>query len=501
MKLTELFAGTGARIQGDPETEVAALAYDNRRAEPGGLFFCVRGARVDGHDLAEDAVAAGAAALVVDRPLEIDVPQVVVADVRGSMPAAARRFFGNPTAELRVAGITGTAGKTTTAYWVRHILEAVGINAGLLGTVKVLVGGRDRGARLTTPEAIDLQHLFREMLDSGDRACVMEVSSHALAIGRVEGVHFTSAAFTNLSQDHLDFHADMEDYFRAKRMLFIDAAGRARLPEASVVNVDDRFGARLAAELKESGGEAVSCSARGAAATYRATGVELGPEGSAFQVHHEGAGAAIEASIPVAGEFNVANALLAIAIAGTLGVDAGSAAAALSETPVVPGRLEPVNAGQPFSVLVDYSHKPGALETVLETARGFTDGRIITVFGAGGDRDSAKRPLMGEIGARLSDLPIVTSDNPRSEDPETIIEQITAGIGDSRRSAVVVEPDRRLAIAAALAAAEPGDTVVIAGKGHEQGQEFENGRKIPFDDRDVAREELEKLGLARRDAE
>ena len=492
MRLEELVEALGeARLEGDAGVEIADLVYDSRRAGPGSLFFCVRGERVDGHDLAPDAIANGAVALVAERALELPVAQVVVADARAAMAPLAVRFWGDPSAELAVAGITGTNGKTTTAFLLRGILEDAGRRTGLLGTVKRIVGGVEEEVERTTPEAIDLQRTFRRMLDGGDVSCAMEVSSHALAYGRADGIHLTVKVFTNLTQDHLDFHSDMEDYFLAKRRLFwaADDAG-APSPGSAVVNVDDPYGLRLFAELRGADAPAVGFSAEGSpGADFRAEQVEFDAAGSRFRCAGPDGSAAVEMGLP--GHFNVANALAAISAAHALGVPLSDAAASLSGAARVPGRFEPVDEGQGFAVLVDYAHTPDSLENVLRAARIITAGRLICVFGCGGDRDREKRPLMGRIGAELSDLAIVTSDNPRSEDPGAIIAEILAGAGSD---GVEVEPDRRAAIAVALEAAGPEDTVVIAGKGHEQGQEFEDGRKLPFDDREVAREELRRLG-------
>ena len=318
------------------------------------------------------------------------------------------------------------------------------------------------------------------MADAGDRACAIEVSSHALSLNRSDGIRFAVAAFTNLTQDHLDFHADMEDYFQAKRRLFVAAD-----VERSVINLDDPYGERLVAEL-----ECRTFSAAGdERADFRAVELEFDASGSRFRLLAPDGERAVTLRLP--GRFNVENALCALACAVALGIDTDSAVAALSEAERVPGRFEPIDAGQPFAVLVDYAHTPDSLENVLDSARAVTpaDRRLICVFGCGGDRDRDKRPLMGEIAARLADLAIVTSDNPRSEDPEEIIEEILAGM-QAGSATVSSEADRRVAIGQAIAAAEPGDTVVIAGKGHEQGQEFEGGRKLPFDDREVAREQL-----------
>ena len=497
MRLREVLAGAAViEYAGDPDVEVSDLAFDNREVAPGTLYFCVPGSRADGHDFAPAALAAGASALVVERPLGLGVPEARVASARAAMGPSALRFFGDPSADLALAGITGTNGKTTTAFLVRHLLESTGTRTGLLGTVKRVIGGRDEDVVRTTPEAIDLQRAFRRMLDAGDRACAMEASSHALALGRIADVDFDVAAFTNLTQDHLDFHRDMDDYFLAKRRLFGLGPGAAASPRRCVVNVDDPYGARLADELEAAHAEAlVRVSATGSAtADLAAHGVSFDSSGSRFRLVAAG-GDEAEVEIPLPGDFNVENALVAVAVAGCLGVELPAAATALADAPPVPGRLEPVGGDAPFSVLVDYAHTPDSLRGVLEAARRLGPGRVITVFGCGGDRDRAKRPLMGAIAARLADLAVVTSDNPRSEDPLAIIEAIVAGIDTEpeARAEVVVEPDRRAAIGLALASAEPGDVVLVAGKGHEQGQEFADSRKVPFDDRDVAREELARL--------
>ena len=494
MRLADLSAALpegAARIVGGDDPEIADVAFDSRKAGPGTLFFCVRGSSADGHDFAPAVVAAGAAALVVERPLGVDVPQLLVADSRAAMGPIAARFFGDPSAELRMVGITGTNGKTTTAFLVRSILEHAGIRCGLLGTVKQVVGGREEPVERTTPEAIDLQRTFRAMLDAGDTACAMEVSSHALSLGRADSIDFDVAAFTNLTQDHLDFHADMEDYFAAKRLLFVPGPG-GTAPGAAVVNVDDSYGERLAADVGGSGGPRLTTvSAAGHLADLTAHDVAFDASGGSFTLHGAGEPRPVRFRLP--GHFNVENALAALGSAIALGVGVDVAVAGLAAADPVPGRMEPIDAGQSFGVLVDYAHTPDSLENVLRAARRLTDGDLICAFGCGGDRDPMKRPLMGRAGSELSNLAVVTSDNPRSEDPGAIIEQVLEGIAPDRRECTVVEPDRRAAIALALGRAAPGDLVVIAGKGHEQGQEFEGGRKIPFDDREVAREELERL--------
>ncbi len=461
MDLERLVAALGAvEVVNRAPVEVRDLAYDARSVTPGAVFFCVPGSRADGHDFAPEAVERGAVALVVERPLELPVPQVVVPNARTAMAAVADEFFGRPTQELEVAGVTGTSGKTTTAFLLFAILAAAGRRPGLLGTVEARVGGERRGVERTTPEAIDLQRLFREMLDVGDRSCAIEASSHASQLHRLDRVRFAALVFTNLSQDHLDFHGDMESYFQAKRRLFLEGT-----PPAAI-NVGDEYGRRLAAELPD-------------ALTFGFTGdAQVGP-------------AALEGiDVKLRGRFNVENALGALAAGRLLGVDDAVIARGIESVRGVPGRFESVDEGQPFAVIVDYAHKPGALENVLRAARDLArGGRVISVVGAGGDRDRGKRPVMGRLASELADIVIVTSDNPRSEDPQAIIDEIVSGVvGD-----VEIEPDRSAAIARAVELAREGDVVVIAGKGAEQGQQFAD-RTIPFDDREAARDALRRLG-------
>jgi UDP-N-acetylmuramoyl-L-alanyl-D-glutamate--2,6-diaminopimelate ligase len=473
MTLRELMGG------GAPDVEITGLAFSTADVAAGSLFFCVPGFRADGHDFAPDAIARGAAALVCERPLGLGVPEVVVPRVREAMGPIASRFYGDPTRELRVVGITGTNGKTTTAFLTRAILEATGTHCGLIGTVKYVIGGEASDAVRTSPEAIDLQRAFRAMLDAGDGACAMEVSSHALYLGRTQGIEWACRVFTNLTQDHLDFHKTMEDYFLAKRRLFVEGDA------PSVINADDPYGARLAEQV---GGITYGI---GGDADFRAEDVSFDAGGARFTLVAPSGRA--DARIQLPGLFNVSNALAAVASCVQLGVSLEDAVAALADAERVPGRLEPVDEGQDFAVLVDYAHTPDSLENVLRAARELTTGRLHVIFGAGGDRDRDKRPLMGAAAVQNSDRVIVTSDNPRSEEPASIIEQILAGTGEG----VEHEVDRRKAIALAIETAEPGDVVVIAGKGHEQGQEFENGRKEPFDDVAVAREALRaRLGAA-----
>jgi UDP-N-acetylmuramoyl-L-alanyl-D-glutamate--2,6-diaminopimelate ligase len=438
MDLTRLGLGDA------PSVEIRDLAYDTRAVRPGTLFFCIRGASVDGHDLASDAVAAGAVALVVERRVDVAVPQVVVPDVRAALGPAAVQFFGDPSRDLDVAAITGTNGKTTTAFLLHSILRSAGRRPALLTNIERLVGGVARPTGLNTPESIDLQRLFREMLDAGDRSCVMEATSIASAKGRLAGTRFAVLVFTNLTQDHLDIHGTMEEYYAAKRALFDQA-------ERAVVNIGDPWGKRLARELSRA----------------RTFTPDDDLDGIALRLR---------------GRFNRANALGAIWAARELGVDEGAIRAGVESLAGVPGRFESVEAGQPFAVIVDYAHTPDSLANVLEAARGLGAGKLTVVFGAGGDRDREKRPVMGRVAARLADRAIVTTDNPRSEDPAAIAREVAGG-------ELEIVLDRRAAIEAALADAVAGDVVVIAGKGADTEMELAD-RHVPFDDRLVAREVL-----------
>src|SRR5919106_3688772 len=415
-------AVTGARERGP--VEVQDLAYDARAVTPGALFFCVRGERADGHDFAAPAVERGAVALVVERELEQDVPQLVVPDSRAAMAVAADAFFGEPTKELEVAGVAGTNGKTTTAFLLHSILDAAGRRPGLLGTIECRVGGQVRPVVRTTPEAIDLQRTFREMLDAGDRSVALEASSHAAALRRLDRVRFDVLVFTNLTQDHLDFHGSMEDYYAAKRRLFTSAA-----PPPAAVNVGDPWGRQLADERRETQRAPLVTFGLTPEAEIRPEGLVLDASGARFRA------GGIELETSLRGRFNVENVLGAVAAGILLDIGEDELAAGVAALPGVPGRFEAVDEGQPFAVLVDYAHTPDSLDTVLRTARDLSGSRVLVVFGAGGDRDRGKRPLMGRVAAELA------------------------------------------------------DDVVVAGKGHEQGQEIA-GEKHPFDDREVAREAL-----------
>jgi UDP-N-acetylmuramoyl-L-alanyl-D-glutamate--2,6-diaminopimelate ligase len=469
-------AVTGARER-EP-VEVRDLAYNVRAVAPGAAFFCVRGERADGHDFAAQAVENGAVALVVEREVELPAnqraAQLVVSDSRAAMAVAADAFFGEPTKELEVAGVTGTNGKTTTAFLLHSILETAGRRPGLLGTIESRVGGQVRPVVRTTPEAIDLQRTFREMLEAGDRSVALEASSHASTLRRLDRVRFDVLVFTNLTQDHLDFHGSMEDYYAAKRRLFTGAA-----PPPAAVNVGDPWGRQLADELAETQRAPLVTFGLTTDAAIRPEELVLDASGARFRA------GGIEIETSLRGRFNVENVLGAVAAGILIDIDEDEVAAGIAALRGVPGRFEAVDEGQPFAVIVDYAHTPDSLDNVLRTARELSDGRLLVVFGAGGDRDRGKRPLMGRVAAELADVVVVTSDNPRSEEPLAIIQDVLQGSGTN----VEIDPDRRSAIRRTVSLARPGDVVVIAGKGHEQGQEIA-GEKLPFDDREVAREAL-----------
>lgn len=462
--------GTGllVAVDGDATVEISSIALDSRRVERGALFACVPGRVTDGHEHARPAVAAGAVALLCERPLDIAVAQVVVTSVRLALGPVAAALHDRPSESLVVVGVTGTNGKTTTVTLIASVLEAHGWRSTSLGTLT--------GAR-TTPEAPELQEQLARLRREGFRALAMEVSSHALDQHRVDGTRFAAGVFTNLTQDHLDYHLTMENYFAAKARLF--EPGRCGV---AVVNRDDPYGRRLVSNLEVSGAPVVTFG------VSDAEDLRVEVTGSRFGWRGE------EVRLALGGRFNVVNALAAAATAEALGVPPDQVAAGLAALAAVRGRFERVDAGQDFTVLVDYAHTPDGLRRALEAARELTAGRLVVVFGAGGDRDHDKRPAMGRVAAELADLAVVTSDNPRSEDPGAIIADVVAGVADPERVRVV--PDRAAAIETAIWVAGPGDVVVVAGKGHERGQEI-GGQVRPFDDVEVTRRALEGL-IARR---
>ncbi|MEV6109741.1 UDP-N-acetylmuramoyl-L-alanyl-D-glutamate--2,6-diaminopimelate ligase [Streptomyces sp. NPDC051940] len=495
--LGELAEALGVSIPAS-DAVVTGITHDSRAVRPGDIYAALPGARFHGADFAAQAADSGAVAVLTDpagqgRAAATGLPVLVVGDPRGRMGALAVSVYGRPGDGLLQIGITGTSGKTTTAYLVEGGLQAAAEKngeglTGLIGTVETRVGDERLKSERTTPEATDLQALFAVMRERGVTSVVMEVSSHALVLGRVDGCVFDVAVFNNLSPEHLDFHPDMEDYFRAKAQLFTPERSKA-----GVVNLDDEYGRRLAAECRAAGFPVTTFSAEGHPdADWRADGVEVGPLGSAFTVLGP-AGVSVRAEAPLPGAFNVSNTLAAITALVTAGIDPQAAAAGVAAVPGVPGRLERVDAGQPYLAVVDYAHKPDAVDSLLRAIRRVTEGRVHAVLGCGGDRDPHKRRPMGASLARLADTAILTSDNPRSEDPLAILAEMLAGASEvpaHERGEVLVDPDRASAIATAVSRARAGDTVVVAGKGHEQGQDV-NGVVRPFDDRLVLRQAIE----------
>ncbi|MGB9662932.1 MAG: UDP-N-acetylmuramoyl-L-alanyl-D-glutamate--2,6-diaminopimelate ligase [Moorellaceae bacterium] len=475
---------------GDPGTAVQGLHYDSRHIRPGFLFVAIPGHRTDGHLYLEDAVQRGATAVVIQK--EVALPEGVawirVKDSRKALADLAARYYGYPSRRLRLFGVTGTNGKTTTTYLLETLLRRAGRSAGLIGTIVDRLGEKTFPAEHTTPESLDLQRLLAWMEQNGAGEVVMEVSSHALALERVRGTEFDVAVFTNLTQDHLDFHADMDAYFACKARLFQELGRGVKAgPKYAVINADDPRAGELISLTKT---PVVTYGFR-PEAEVRAENVRVEATGSTLEIIYSGKRCALRLNL--IGKFNVYNALAAWAVAWQEGLDLNMVARALAEVPGVPGRFERVDAGQDFTVIVDYAHTPDGLQNVLQAARQLTRGKLIVVFGCGGDRDRKKRPLMGEVAARGADFCLITSDNPRSEDPEAIINEILPGVERAGAGEYAVEVDRRRAIARALELARAGDTVVIAGKGHETYQ-IVQGRVLPFDDRQVAREELERLG-------
>jgi len=466
----------GSAVRGDAATRVAEAVLDAREVVPGALFFCVPGRSADGHDFAGSALDAGARALVVEHWLPHDAPQILVPSVRRAMGPMSAAVFGDPASSLTLAGVTGTNGKTTVVHLLEAVFRAAGRRTGVIGTVGARIGDEPVALARTTPEAPDLHRLLARMRDAGVDVVAMEVSSHALAQERVGGVRFDVAIFTNLSQDHLDFHLSMQAYFDAKASLFVPER-----TERAVVNLDDPWGRRLLGA-----GVPTTTYAISSEADIVATDVRIDASGSTFRVGSR------EVTTHLRGAFNVSNCVAALAAGEVLGIDPKAAVGGIGAVRDVPGRMEPVDAGQDFLVVVDYAHTPDSIRNVLVAARPLATGRVIVVFGCGGDRDRAKRSPMGMAATEGADLTVVTSDNPRSEDPSDIIAEIERGAaGGGGR--YVVEPAPRAAIRLALAEARGGDVVIVAGKGHETVQEFAD-RTVPFDDRMVARQELEALG-------
>jgi UDP-N-acetylmuramoyl-L-alanyl-D-glutamate--2,6-diaminopimelate ligase len=490
MQLRELVEQLGAMsVEGSLDREIAGLTYDSRRVTPGMVFVAIPGAHVDGHDFIGTAIERGATAVICERNgfMFPRATKIKVADVRAALARAAAAFHGHPSAKLKVIGVTGTNGKTTVAFMMRAMLEAAGIRTGLLGTVHYEIGDRVIPAQRTTPEALEIQQMMAQMVRAQCVACVMEVSSHALEQKRVLGIDFDVAIFTNLTRDHLDYHGTMENYFAAKEKLF-SWLQKGPKRGAAVINIDDPYGPRLLSinplELELSYGMK-------AAARVRAINVQLGRDGSKFEVRWQEEQFPVQ--LPLIGRHNIYNALAAIGAGLALKLEVPVIQRALRALPPVPGRLEQVNAGQPFGVFVDYAHTDDALENVLTTVREITTGRVLLMFGCGGNRDVGKRSRMGRVAAELADYTLITSDNPRKESAAMIAGQIETGFREVKAEGYGVELDRRRAIEQIIAQAKAGDSVLIAGKGHETYQEFED-TVVPFDDRVHAREALELLG-------
>ncbi len=470
------------RITGPLDRDITSIAYDSRRVKSDSLFVALRGEKVDGHDFILSATNQGAAAVVAERA-EPDsrATMIVVPDSRVALADVAALFFQNPSLHLKMTGVTGTNGKTTFTFLLKHICERALLRCGLLGTVRYEIGERILPATRTTPESLDVQELLFQIRSAGCKAAVMEVSSHALAQERVRNVEFDVAIFTNLTQDHLDYHGTMENYFEAKSRLFTGLTTQKKKKGKAVINIDDRYGVQLAEKCEVP----VLTYGLGTRADFRASNMKIDFSGTTYQL--DALGKSYLVRLPLIGRFNVYNSLAAIAAASALGIEVRNAVLAMANAPFVPGRLEAVPAKRQFRVFVDYAHTDDALINVMKTLRELSPNRLIVVFGCGGNRDRAKRPKMGEAVDQLADWAIVTSDNPRKEDPEMIISDIQRGFRGNNYEVVV---DRREAIFKAVSMAQPRDIVLIAGKGHETYQEFAD-HTVPFDDVDVARQAIE----------
>src|SRR6266478_953291 len=488
MQLKTLLAATPVReIIGPTDRAVESIAYDSRRVQRNGLFVALRGEKSDGHDFIGQAIEKGATVIVAERAEKNSrATCVVVENTRRAMADLAARFFNYPARKLKLAGVTGTNGKTTTTFLIKHICEKAGVRCGLLGTVQYEIGDRILPAIRTTPEALDIQELLAQIVNAGGRAAAMEVSSHALAQERTRGIEWDVAVFTNLTQDHLDFHRTMENYFEAKAKLFHDLASQSKKTKASaVINIDDRYGEKLIGRL--TGKIPVVTYGLGMHADFRASNYRTEFAGTSYQLDAHGRSYLVR--VPLIGRFNVANSMAALAAATVMGVNLRSAILSLARSPQVPGRLELVPAKRQFQIFVDYAHTDDALRNVLKTLRELKPRKLIVVFGCGGDRDRKKRPLMGRVADELADYAIITSDNPRKENPDAIIGEVEKGFRSTHYEKIV---ERAEAIRHAVAMAQPRDLVLIAGKGHEKYQEFAD-HTIPFDDLQVARRALEDL--------
>lgn len=479
MKLFELVEGIDCEIRGSADIDVQGVEFDSRRVYSGCLFFCISGLSTDGHKFAPDAVAAGASVLVVTRWLELDVTQVLVKDDRAAMALISAAFYGHPAKKLRMVGVTGTNGKTSTTYFLKRIFENGGSKVGLIGTIQNMIGDEVLHTERTTPESVELQALLAQMLEKGVDTVVMEVSSHSLALKRVYGIEFDGAIFTNLTQDHLDFHGDFEHYAAAKKILFENC-------KCAAFNADDEYCDYMRSDCANSVTFGVN------SGDIRARDIALGTTGSRFVLAMGGVRLPLFVKIP--GMFSVYNALGTVALCSEMGIDMLDVKQGLESVENIPGRFETLDTrGEPFSVVLDYAHTPDSLEGALKAAREFSKGRVVCVFGCGGNRDNTKRPIMGEISGRLADFSIVTSDNPRFEEPEEIIAQILPGMDKVNGKHITIE-NRRDAIKYALEHAQKNDVILLAGKGHEDYQEI-CGVKHDFDEKVIVAELLDELGI------
>ena len=480
------------QVQGDQNVSIQDITADSRAVKPNSLFIALDGATVDGHNYINKAVAAGAVAVIVSKPVTVpdDVCVITVSDTRQAMMACVPYFFGYPASRMRMVGVTGTNGKTTTTHMIRHILKAQGHKVGVIGTVHIMIGDTSYPIHNTTPDVVDLQHILHQMVQENVEYCVMEVSSHALALGRVSGVEFDTAVFTNLTQDHLDFHKTFENYLAAKYKLFeqVSAANQEKDNKGAVINIDDSYGHRV---MEKTTAPTITYSTLGKG-TLNASDVHMSTKNSQYTVNYKGESYPV--SMNTTGLFNVYNTLAAIGACLQEGISMEAIDTALKTFSSVPGRFELIEEGQDFAVVVDYAHTPDGLQNILETAKAIKENRIIIVFGCGGDRDATKRPIMGRIAAEYGDKIYVTSDNPRTEDPVQIVKDVEVGVKEALRDGTSYEVivDRREAINHAIHDAKAGDIVIIAGKGHENYQILKN-ETIHFDDREEARKALKEI--------
>ena len=480
------------QVQGDQNVSIQDITADSRAVKLNSLFIALDGATVDGHNYIDKAVAAGAVAVIVSKPVTVpdDVCVITVSDTRQAMMVCVPYFFDYPANRMRMVGVTGTNGKTTTTHMIRHILKAQGHKVGVIGTVHIMIGDTSYPIHNTTPDVVDLQHILHQMVQENVEYCVMEVSSHALALGRVSGVEFDTAVFTNLTQDHLDFHKTFENYLAAKCKLFeqVSASDQVKDNKGAVINIDDSYGHRV---MEKTTAPTITYSTLGKG-TLNASDVHMSTKNSQYTVNYKGESYPV--SMNTTGLFNVYNTLAAIGACLQEGISMEAIDTALKTFSSVPGRFELIEEGQDFAVVVDYAHTPDGLQNILETAKAIKENRIIIVFGCGGDRDATKRPIMGRIAAEYGDKIYVTSDNPRTEDPVQIVKDVEVVVKEALRDGTSYEVivDRREAINHAIHDAKAGDIVIIAGKGHENYQILKN-ETIHFDDREEARKALKEI--------